>query len=483
MKRIILILIAGLILQVQPGMAQDNRDYKTENMAFMKRHHSRLRSDINSMVLSKLPTSQRELREREIVLRTKRENLVAITNGIARLESMPSMDWRLRTLDEVKSWREVGVRPTRPTNYTSKSLNSGGFDPGSLADLDLRPPITRYNNLNSQEDLLSLLQAGIACNCGNELRDLFKSYESRRQTGLLSADAYFDSKKYPKMSGFLKALGMTAEQVNSNPNRTKNSNDLSNLFKDPSLQGKTGACVAFAFLSDLETHPGVPVLSKGYAYGVMAERSQRLENIMTDPQNERLTDKEFEKLIERESAKLSPAEDNLSKTVRDRNSSLTPDELNVLGVLPNIGEWVVKNTGIPLEENFKFPNIFPESLSKVPGPRFSATEVATVEFPAGTANFQLVKAMIDAGKPPIAVITDDGRLTEENWYVPKTELYNHAVNVVGYGSGVSPFSNQRETYLIVRDSKGVKPIHYRVNASDFLSKTVGFAKTLGAKQL
>ncbi len=256
--------------------------------------------------------------------------------------------------------------------------------------------------------------------------------------------------KTPNFAVFLKELGITKAI-----SRTSDKNDLSNQFYTPLFQGQTGACAAYAIVSDIEVTGKTPKLSEGSLYGQLARFNRDFDSTKTD------------KYFLETYAPESPEE------VRKR--------FRMEGAYQHTFEKFKKQAVIPESKKgfeAEFLNDYKASTFKI------EKTVSVDNTTKNPINFEMIRTMIDSNKPPVAWISSDKRSSSENWIeIEPGGGSSHVLNIVGYGySGVDPKDGKSKPYLILRDSLSKNGTHVQVNAENFLSHLERLEKTIVVKK-
>ncbi|MBK9037666.1 MAG: hypothetical protein IPL83_00620 [Bdellovibrionales bacterium] len=365
-----------------------------------------------------------------------------------------------------------------------RSLNRSGFEPTNIEPLNA----CRNDDVCVNEDMTEILEKiGI----GDELfpneqepKGMARTLEIKETQrtrivhqefgaceGLEAAQndfkEYFDPSKNPKLALFLKETGISR----SLSNRT--SNNLSSWYSEPTTQwpegtgGKPSAtCVGHAIASDATAamyranwikHPSINTpkgVSPDHTYAAAL-----MNEINSD--------------MHRRYPNLRPEQINWNYPKPDPSMLGYCDprlhDVSQYSGIQNIMDAMVTFTLVPLCSNSK---VSPVSASE----RYQIDKFSGIDFNPGDQlpNFDVIKAMIDSGHPPIVRITSDARFESADWLTITSQgSMHHVLNIVGYDKGIDPMTLCPTKYFIVRDSLGKKKIHYKVTANNLLRYIAG----------
>ena len=238
-----------------------------------------------------------------------------------------------------------------------------------------------------------------------------------------------------KLSNFLDRLG-----INNQTSRFTE-RDLSPLYRTaPLSQGKSAACVGFAFASDMEFE---------------LYKTQGLKAIES----------------------ISPW--SVYATLRYlEEGQQRPDclEMNNLSDVIEKGAWIM-DTGIKSFDNL-VDTPFCLTSSEDTWKHIGYVSIKNIEEYSGDITFSLLKQMIDHGNPPVLLIRSDAREETEGWInIIENGGFMHVLVVVGYGiNDIDPFTLREGPYFLVRDSLASQPIHYKISAKNLLDHSLEILK-------
>lgn len=254
-----------------------------------------------------------------------------------------------------------------------------------------------------------------------------------------------DSKKNPKIAKFLKAVGVSSQLS------PQKSNDLSGWYGEPQTQHRKGedpyaTCVGHAIASnaaavlhkkELQTqkNPVPKSISPDHAYSLAL--SLQLDG------------------SKKQMAKINPHNANYC----DPQAYVPNADYFRLGI-PDFPKALSTFKHFPLCSNEHNSNEFY---------KIDQTETLKIEIGDPPPSFEVVKAMIDSGNPPMVVLKMDARKEQSGWIRSDEKgEFEHIFNIVGYNEGIDPTTLCPTKYFIVRDSLGKHAVHYNMPADDLL---------------
>lgn len=335
----------------------------------------------------------------------------------------------------------------------SKTSSSGS----NLLSLEAEAYSTSLPSLNQSGSRIDI-KKGIA-----QLRDMqrnillpnygMKSSCKKLDDSTIPLKDYFDSSKNSRIAKFLNELNV------SQTLSPKKSNDLSSWYGEPTFQYPEGTenynatCVGHAIASNAtaalykDNNIKINAINKpvsfnpDHVFALAKSNEQNASSLL----------------------KLPPPKINSNS-----NEYCNPSSFNAnfySGIIKGVSKSISLFKKFPLCSTVKEGN----ELYKID--QFSAIELKDKDL---KPNFEVLKAMIDSGSPPMVGIDSDVRYEREGWLQinPRREL-THIVNVVGYDEGIDPWTLCPTKYFIVRDSLGKKKIHYKIAADNLLSHIDG----------
>ncbi len=224
--------------------------------------------------------------------------------------------------------------------------------------------------------------------------------------------------------------------------------ELAKGFGKPRLQGSTNACLSFAILDSME-FLGAPRLSVGFSHSIAAAY----------------------KLLAGKKHLFGLLKQN-AKTLTNKSDDDVVKRLDQ-GVESDVMSKVVLAEGLPLDEDFPFreKNWLVEKPNAIPGRVYQLDGFRAED---ASLSMEEVKNIIGRGHIIPIAIRHSSRSVLEDWIQPEpVSNDSHALIIIGFGFGSSPFDSAREEaigkdYLIVRDSFGDREIHYKVASDELL---------------
>jgi hypothetical protein len=83
-----------------------------------------------------------------------------------------------------------------------------------------------------------------------------------------------------------------------------------------------------------------------------------------------------------------------------------------------------------------------------------------------TKNPEVLRRLLDSGKPLTAFVSTEARVHYEDWIEPKHGQLGHAIVIVGYGKGKNAIDARETPYFEIRDSFGASAMTYKIRESD-----------------
>ena len=266
----------------------------------------------------------------------------------------------------------------------------------------------------------------------------------------LDLPASFRGELFPKRQKNVKALSHleSSEQENSDflkklgIEKTEDShpkcNDLSEFYPKPAFQGNTKACSAYAITSDMAFEMNKNrVDSDRMSFDAKIAYSRIQESLNSGTEKKENTDHGVKKF----SAAL-----NVLKS------------LPLFGLPPTACRGA---NGLPVPSATDVPQKAHKILgyaSLTPTPGKSHLDI----------DLNFIKTLIDHKKPPMVVVDTDTCKYSEGWMYLMGGKMKHAVVIAGYCEGVDPIDLKNKPYLIIRNSMLDQPVHYRVDANEFI---------------
>jgi hypothetical protein len=236
----------------------------------------------------------------------------------------------------------------------------------------------------------------------------------------------------------LKVFGVTAkDQVSS-------SSDYSHRFSAPKLQPpKTAMCAGYAISSDMESILNGIIqtakVSADYTYTILSQ---------------------------------SQPDSEVKRAGLCNLIGVRADPLAGVASMANALETLTKSPTCSTNE---------ESDHRLTKTQYNISSFKSLK--VDNPSFDFFRELLSAGVTPMVVISSEKRKERENWlYLERGGEYKHIVNVVGYGKEREPNCLDNVDYLIVRDSLGKTPIHYRVSAEAFSVMAQEIHKVTGVKE-
>ena len=283
---------------------------------------------------------------------------------------------------------------------------------------------------------------------------------------------------------------------------------LVHQFYAPRLQGQgTYTCGGFSIASDMETFPGVPLLSAGLIHGYSTILELQLER------NDGLAFKDL--LTPRESL---PSLFNYgimsrirSAVERVRFPQQMPHAImhaRERGMVTNLSlaalmtQFVAPESSLPYVgtngEHQHYPtDVNGLRLNELTDRTYGVESYARLlmdDVPEGTPTIYefgydyrwtkaFLVALIDQGHAPMIHLNRaDKRMSEDWYYISESGSLGHALNLVGYGEAINPETLLPTRYFLVRDSLVSEPIYYRVPERDLITNLVGVMKVIGLRR-
>ncbi len=344
------------------------------------------------------------------------------------------------------------------------------------------PEVQKESKMRDMAHLSALPQCILRSSMGLEFildQGLDEPKEIFRSRDLLLSDprAFFNKTKFPEMAAFLNKLGLKKPLSFIQEKEKSLENDFlqvrSQIVQSSggtrAYDVKTKACTGFAIVSDMEFSGKTPLLSAGLAYGMARANalSEKREKVQPLPD-------EVREVFN--TTQMFGNDDNFENRAR------LNDELDQ-GVELQRALRTLKENGVSTEKEFPFTNeqgqlqFLPKKLSDIKGQKFKIGEFSYVENKNKSINYGLIKLLINSRQPPIAILSSDARIEEENWAHPQRKgNFMHVVNVVGYGEAVDPSDFKLKPVVILRDSLSKKGINLTMSAEKFLANLSGLVK-------
>lgn len=274
---------------------------------------------------------------------------------------------------------------------------------------------------------------------------------------------FFDSSKNPKIAQFLKDTEIP--QTLS----ARTSNDLSSWYSEPYTQWPEGGgrptatCVGHAIASNamaaLYKKNWIKIravnkpkdISPDHTYSAAKATEQNAE-IKKEPS---VSSEE----VDRDYPKPDPSKNGYCDP---KSYEVSPYE-GIMSVTESIGAF----KSIPLCSS---------SRTQTTKETYKVDKFSGVEFDLGDKrpSFEVIKAMIDSGNPPILGVDSDARIENAGWLkITPRGVFRHVLNVVGYDEGIDPMTLCPTKYFIVRDSLGKQKVHYKIAANNLLDHMDG----------
>lgn len=480
-------LLKTLVLCFITTLSSYASDVTDRNRALLQTHKTRLQGEISSIeeatrtsrsgataVPSRNPRfSNRDQNIR--VLAIKRESLRTVNQGLTNLDSISKFG-PLENLSQVR----LALRGVNPFDLQaarrvatllglSQAKSIGGSSGMRMGSQRQAEPILNEDCVKNLDGEFSETTVQDVCTGagyagsidlsfggveGSELsranaaeverkqrRQRERDEEQRRkmmETPLLTAQ------NHPRYSEFLNAAGVRTTSGSTSRDRER---DLSTDYYEPLYQGQTGACATYALIADAEVTGQTQKLSEGSLHGQIVRDIHNAKGGLFG-----ITDSKF--LSSRSSQSPTDARAHLAME----------------GTYPDLWDDMRANMVIPASRG-SFSSEFLTDFSNRSHRYRIARAVSVDNDPSTPINFEMVRALIDARKPPVAWIDSDARSVHENWiHIDSGGNSAHVVNVVGYGySDVDPKDGTAKPYFVLRDSFDNRSIHVRVDAHNFLS--------------
>lgn len=408
----------------------------TANILFFRAQQARLRDEIQEARISESSLSRDWQKQAARITRQRKEAALRV---MAQFERTPP-HYAIRCMSDIDASDTSGEMKnflTENLRVYSKSSggalgNSGRLETEALSNLAVGPTRTR-----SAGQLI--------------LAEILNKPRTRPLARPRFSDAVLNNRlpktlppPMPTQAHVSKTEAKSLGAFGINPNRSVPAQkDLSDRFTIPKLQPPhTAMCAGYAISSDMET-----VLNNGalaQLYSVSPTYA-------------------YKALVESERGGTAPSGlCTLIKRNADPLAGVGSPDYSISQALQNLSGMPICSTDDQNASRLKTTQYYVSSFKS---------------FNLQNPNLDYVKALISSGVTPMAVIGSERRQENENWiYLKSGGKYEHIVNIVGYGASRDPDCLNQTEYLIIRDSLGKTPIHYRVSATDFLRSTFQFHK-------
>lgn len=275
---------------------------------------------------------------------------------------------------------------------------------------------------------------------------------------------FFDSSKNPKIAQFLKDTNIP--QTLS----TKTSNDLSSWYAEPYTQWPedggppTATCVGHAIAAN-----AMAALYKKNWVKIRAVNKPKDISPEHTYSAAKATEKNAEMKTKFSENPPGEVDQDYPKPDPSKNGYCDPKsyEVNPYEGIMSVTESIGAFKSIPLCSS---------SRTQTTKETYKVDKFSGVEFYHGDKrpSFEVVKAMIDSGNPPIVGVDSDSRIENAGWLkITPRGVFRHVLNVVGYDEGIDPMTLCPTKYFIVRDSLGKQKIHYKIAANNLLDHIDG----------